>query len=211
MNLELARHNMVQRQLRGSSVLDARTLDVISELPREDFIPASHRTLAYADIPTPLPCGQHTMTPREEGLLLQALELQPDEHVLEIGTGCGFLSACISRMAAQVDSLEVHQELATPAADALRKFGCDNVSVHTGDVWRYHNSGVHYDALIFTASLPQYTTRFERWLKPGGRLFVVLGSAPVMTAQLRFPGDAQSLQAQSLFELNLAPLLGCPA
>ncbi len=209
MTLGLARHNMVQRQLRESSVLDPRTLDVIAAVPREGFIPASHQALAYADIPTPLPCSQHTMTPREEGLVLQALDLQAHEHVLEIGTGCGFLSACMSRMATQVDSLEVHAELAASATAALNTFGCDNVSVHAENVWR-HQTGTRYDALVFTASLPRYTTRFERWLKPGGRLFVVIGNAPVMTAQLRLPDAAPDAQVRPLFELDLAPLLGLP-
>ncbi len=208
MNFELARQNMVERQLREGAVMDERTLEVMAELPRERFLPPSHAALAYADIPTPLPCEQRTMTPREEGLLLQAIDLQPHEHILEIGTGSGFLSACMSQLAQQIDSLEIHRELAAQAATTLRELGCNNVTVRTANAWQHHST-VLYDAIVLTGSLPNYTPRFERWVKEGGRIFAVVGQAPVMTAQLICPNaDTENGPSiRRLFELELDPLL----
>ena len=206
MDPETARRNMVEQQLRGSSVLDPRVRAAFQTIRREDFVPAAHASHAFADTPIPLPCGQHMMSPRNQGLLLQALDLQPGEHVLEIGTGSGFLTACMRHLGARVVSLEIHSELADAASETLSVQQDPDVAVHTADAWSYRPNSC-YDVIVLTASMPSYDPHFEQWLKPESRLFAVIGRAPVMQACLVRQYAPGKTSVKSLFELELDPII----
>jgi protein-L-isoaspartate(D-aspartate) O-methyltransferase len=201
-----AREQMIEQQVRAWDVLEARVLEVMRQVPRELFVPRGQRYRAYADVEVPLARGQHMLRPSVAGRLLQALLPQPGEAVLEIGAGSGFVTACLRAMAAQVRSLEIFPELADAARRNLAALGMRDVEVLDADALNA-DSGARYDAIAVTASLPLYDARFERMLTPGGRLFVVVGEAPVMDARLvrRTAEDAWSLE--SLFETVIDPLV----
>ena len=206
MEIETARRNMVEQQLRGSSVLDPRVLTAFRAVHREDFVPPEHARQAFADTAIPLPCGQHMMSPRNQGLLLQSLELQPGEHVLEVGTGSGFLTACMRHLGAQVDSLEIHPELAETAEKTWSALEGPEASVRAMNAWSFRTH-IRYDAVVIAASMPDYDPHFEQWLKPFGRLFVVVGRPPVMEARLIRQYPHGTTAPKSLFELELDPIV----
>jgi protein-L-isoaspartate(D-aspartate) O-methyltransferase len=202
----VAREQMIEQQVRAWDVLDARVLEVMRRVPRELFVPPEQRYRAYADVEVPLARGQHMLRPSVAGRLLQALLPRPDEAVLQIGAGSGFVTACLRAMAEQVRSLEIFAELADAARRNLALLGMRDVEVVDADALNA-DSGVRYDAIAVTASLPLYAARFERMLTPGGRLFVVVGEAPAMEARLvrRTAEDAWS--TESLFETVIDPLV----
>lgn len=202
---DIAREQMVQQQVRAWDVLDERVLDTLRSVPRELFVPAEHRFLAFADAQVPLPHRQHMLRPNVAGRLLQSLELEGAQRVLEIGTGSGFLTACLAATSAAVRSIEIFPDLADFARANLASLGVRNADVATGDATRLDDS-TRYDAIALTASLPVYDERFERMLAVAGRLFVVVGDPPVMEALLvrRVAEDAWA--RESLFETVLDPL-----
>ena len=206
MELELARRNMVQSQIQAGAVRDARVLGAFADVPREAFVPAAHRARAFAELEIPLACGQRMMTPRTEALTLEAVALQPGERALEIGTGSGFLAACMARLGAQVDSVEYHAELADTARAVLARCGCDAVRVQQADVWDWEPAE-RYDAIVATASMPYYDDRFESWVHPGGRLFAVVGQAPAMDAGVVHVLQPGRAWRESMFESQLQPLI----
>ena len=206
MEPELARRNMVQRQIQAGAVRDARVLAAFSAVPREAFAPPAYRAQAFAEMEIPLPCGQRMMTPRTEALTLEALRLQPGERVLEIGAGSGFLAACMARLGARVDSVEYHAELARAASAALARHGFGAVRVRQTDVWDWEPAE-RYDAVVATGSMPFYDDRFERWVRDGGRLFAVVGTAPAMDAGMVHVLQPGRVWRESLFESQLAPLI----
>ena len=201
-----AREQMIEQQVRAWDVREERVLEVMRQVPRELFVPQGQRYRAYADVEVPVARGQHMLRPSVAGRLLQALLPQPGEAVLEIGAGTGFVTACLRAMAAQVRSLEIFPELADAARRNLAALGMRDVEVLDADALNF-DSGARYGAIAVTASLPLYAARFERMLTPGGRLFVVVGEAPVMDARLvrRTAEDAWSVE--SLFETVIDPLV----
>lgn len=209
-NIEAARDQMIAQQVRTWDVLDARTLDAMHRVRREHFVPAAWRSLAYADCALPLPLGKHMLTPMLVGRIVQSLAVKQGEQVLEIGTGSGYLSACLAAIGGRVQSLELHPELATTARANLRAAGVDSVEVTAADGAALV-SETAYDAIALTASLPIYQQRFERALKYGGRLFVVVGTAPVMEARLVRRLGPQEFTSQVLFETSLEALEHVPA
>ncbi|MGF1545996.1 MAG: protein-L-isoaspartate O-methyltransferase [Thiotrichales bacterium] len=206
-NLELARKNMILQQIRPWDVLNQRVLDVMSEVPRERFVPAGMEQLAFSDVELPLGVDEYMMAPKIEARLLQALNLVGQEQVLEIGTGSAFLTACLARLAAQVDSVEIHESLKLAAEQRLDAVGVANVRIHLGDGAHGWGSD-EYDAIAVTGSLPEYDPCFERALKPGGRLFVVVGRAPAMEAWLVTRIAERRYDRTSLFETQLKALIG---
>jgi protein-L-isoaspartate(D-aspartate) O-methyltransferase len=203
LDFELARQNMVSNQVRTWEVLDARVLDVLAALRREDFVPATCRDMAYADLELPLGHGETMMKPVVEGRMLQALELTASDRVLEIGTGSGFISACLSRLAGHVTSLDIHADFTTSARSALRAAQCDNVELITAEAVREFAPAQRYDAIAVTGAVATLPQRWLGWLNPGGRLFVVQGQAPAMQAMLL---RADSGSSEILFETDLAYL-----
>lgn len=199
-----ARELMVEQQIRPWDVLDIRVLDVLARLPREAFVAESHRALAYADIELPLGNGQKMMKPVIEGRTLQALDLQPGEEVLEIGTGSGFLSACMGELAREVLSLEIDPALATGARTRLDAAGLGtNVRIETADALGW-DTDRRFDVVCVTGAVDTIPARFSQWLRPGGRLFVIHGRSPVMEAVL-VKADGST---ESLFETDIDYLRG---
>jgi len=200
------REQMVDQQVRAWDVLEERVLEVMRQVPRELFVPAGQRYRAYADAEVPLSHGQHMLRPSVAGRLLQGLLPQPHEQVLEIGTGTGFITSCLRAMSAGVSSLEVHPDLADSARGNLAALGVRGVEVLDANALLFE-TGTRFDAIAVTASLPLYDERFARMLKIGGRLFIVVGEAPVMQAQLVRRTAEDSWSTQSLFETVIDPLV----
>lgn len=206
LDLNNARRQMIEQQVRAWEVLDLRVLEAMQRVPREEFAPPAYRDLAFADMSLPLGHGQHMLAPKVEGRILQALELGPDDAVLEVGTGHGYFAACLGALARSVKSVEIHPDLAATARANLERNDVHNVTVEAADVFGYADPA-RYDAVVLTGSLPVYDPRFEQWLAVGGRLFVVVGQGPVMEARrvtLTAPGE---WLRESLFETALDPLL----
>jgi protein-L-isoaspartate(D-aspartate) O-methyltransferase len=206
MNFERARFNMVEQQVRPWEVLDARVLEVLETIHREDFVPIRYRKLAFADLEIPLSHGQCMMKPKVEGRMLQALNLQADDTVLEVGTGSGFITACLSRLARQVVSVDCHQDLLTEAGMRLRDHGSDNVELFHGDVMRGWQPELAHDVVVVTGSVPQVPEIFRSWVHPGGRLFVISGESPAMQAMRLTRIGVAEWREESLFETDLARL-----
>ena len=201
-----ARELMVEQQVRPWEVLDPRVLDVLATLPREDFVPAAQRALAYTDIALPLPHGERMMKPVVEGRALQALALDPGDDVLEIGTGSGYLAACLGRLAREVVSLEQHVDLADDARARLHALHLGNVNVIHADAFAYQTER-RFSAICVTAAVDTIPARFVEWLQPGGRMFVIRGRSPAMEAVL-LHNDAGRPRIESLFETDLPYLAG---
>lgn len=201
-----AREQMIEQQVRAWDVLDAGVLETLRRVPRDAFVAPQHRFLAFADVEIPLPCGQHMLRPSVVGRLLQALTLTGGERVLEVGTGSGFVTACLRAGGASVRSLEIFPELAELARANIAALGQRDVEIVTQDALRL-DSDTRYDAIALTASLPVPDERFQRQLAVGGRLFVVVGEPPVMEARLirRISEDAWGVE--SLFETVIDPLV----
>lgn len=205
-----ARSQMTFQQVRAWSVLDERVLDVFERLPRELFVPDAWRGAAYGDLPVPLGEGQHMLRPSVAGRLLQATALKRSDRVLEIGTGSGYVTACLAMLAAQVHSLEIRPALATRARANLAAAAIGNAEVEEADAFTWDAGSPRFDAIVITGSMPIYDARFERWLKPGGRLYVVTGTAPVMEAMLVRLDTAGTAQRFGLFETVVDPLDHAP-
>jgi protein-L-isoaspartate(D-aspartate) O-methyltransferase len=180
MNFEQARFNMVEQQIRPWEVLDSRVLSLLETIHREDFVPVRYRKLAFADIAVPLDCGQVMMRPKIEARMLQALELDEDDSVLEIGTGSGFVTACLAALAKRVVSVEVFEQLHTDAASKLKDKHISNVELFQGDVMKGWQPEQAHDVVLVTGSIPEVTEQFKGWVNPGGRMFVVTGESPAM-------------------------------
>jgi len=206
MNIELARQQMVQQQVRTWDVFEASILKVLSTVPREQFVPAGLESLAFAETELPLPHGQQMMTPNVEGRMLQALKIQPSDSVLEIGTGSGFVTACLARLAKSVTSIDLFEDLQTAAAANLKDSGIANFDLQLMDATQLLPQG-SYDAIAVTGSIDRFDPRFVMALKDGGRLFVVVGSAPNMEACLVRRTGENDWQTTSLFETDLPPLV----
>jgi protein-L-isoaspartate(D-aspartate) O-methyltransferase len=209
LNVESARQQMVAQQVRAGAVLDPAVLKILSEVPRERFVPPAYRSLAFADTAIPLPGGQHMMTPQLEGRVLQALDIAPQDQVLEIGTGSGFLTACLARLGGQVTSLEIRPALAEGARSALRDLGITPCEIRTEDAFQWQPAGP-FNCIAVTGSLPVFDPRFQDWLAQGGRLFVVVGEPPAMGAWLIRRVTGREFLRQSLFETVLDPLDHAP-
>jgi protein-L-isoaspartate(D-aspartate) O-methyltransferase len=206
---ETARRQMVEQQVRAWDVLDQRVLDAIADVPREAFVPPRWRGLAFADIEIPLGHGEFMMAPKVEGRLLQSLELGAADSVLEVGTGSGFLAACLHRLAGAVTSIDIRGEFTERAARCLRETGAGAVQLDTRDAFGLDGSR-RFDAIAVTGSLPVYDERFQQALETGGRLFVIVGTSPVMEAvRIRRAGEAEWTR-ESLFETSIPPLMNAP-
>ena len=204
-----AREQMVEQQVRAWDVLDSRVLDVLRKVSREAFVPAEYRDLAYADTAIPLGHGVSMMPPMLVGRLLQALSIKKDDQVLEVGTGSGFLCACLANMAARVHSIDIHEELTAEAGRRLDEQGIQNVRLETRDANTLDEQSA-YDVIAVTGSLPKYSGNFEKALKTGGRLFVVVGAGPVMEAMLITRLASDKWVREVLFETSLPALANSP-
>jgi protein-L-isoaspartate(D-aspartate) O-methyltransferase len=203
MNIEQARLNMVENQVRPWEVLDGRVLDVISRVRREDFVAAEHRQLAFADLCLPLGHDEVMMKPVVEGRVLQALELLPTDHVLEIGTGSGFLTACLASLSAQVTSVDIHADFTAAATQRLQAAGIANASLVTGEAVDAWQPDGLFDALVVTGAVSAIPPRWLTWLKPGARALVIRGQSPVQQATLLTHAGASRYREETLCETDL--------
>lgn len=207
-DFERARYNMIEQQIRPWDVLDQRVLDVIAATPREVFVPERYRTtLAFSDISIPLEHDQYMMPPKLEGRLLQALSLQPTDTVLEIGTGSGYLTACLARLAARVVSVDIFGDFKYATERKLAGLGIDNVELHVEDAAAGWGAEGQFDAIAVTGSLPVPHQGFHRSLTLGGRLFVIVGQPPMMEALLITRVGPDQWARESLFDTVIPPLL----
>jgi protein-L-isoaspartate(D-aspartate) O-methyltransferase len=210
MLMEAAREQMVEQQVRASDVLDERILNTLRAVPRERFVPPGWRGLAFADCEIALPCGKRMLRPTLVGQILQALALKGGEEVLEIGTGSGYLSACLAQLGGRVVSLELHQQIADFARANLQAVAPGlPIEVIGADAMQLADES-RYDAIVLTASLPIYQARFEQALRPGGRMFVVVGSTTLQEASLVHRVGAGGCNSESLFETCIEPLEHAP-
>ena len=209
---DTAREQMVNQQVRAWDVLDPRVLDVLRRLPRERFVPEAYREMAFADAEIPLPHHEHMLSPKIVGRILQALDLSATDSVLEIGTGSGFLTAALAMQAARVRSIDRHGDFISAARARIAALGLGAVELQEGDALTPSALGSgSFDAIVLTASLPMYDDRFQQRLALGGRMFVVVGSAPIMEARLVRRVSANEFTQQALFETVIAPLVGAVA
>lgn len=206
MNTDYARLQMVNQQVRGWNVYDEDVLAMLRKLPREVYVPVGFESLAFADTAIPLAHGEHMMTPTLEGRLLQALGLDGDESVLEIGTGSGFVTACLATLAAHVTSIDIHADFVDSAGHKLADAGIENVELMQMDATQELPEG-KFDAIAVTGSIQSFDPRLVESLSPQGRLFVVVGNSPAMAAKLIERTDEHDWQTLSLFETDLAPLI----
>ena len=206
MDTDFARQQMVEQQVRAWEVLDQDVLQVLREIPREQFVPTGYESLAFADTEIPIGHGQAMMTPTLEGRLLQALKPVAGDRVLEVGTGTGFLTACFARLAAHVTSIDIYEELLGTASANIEDTGLGNVSLLQMDATESLPEG-RFDVIAVTGSIEAFDPRFVAALAPGGRLFVVIGAGPAMDARRITRTNDNEWESDSLFETTLAPLV----
>ena len=208
MDLDTARSNMIEQQVRPWDVLDQRVLDVLALVPREVFVAEQHRGVAYSDYQLPAGQGQRLFKPIVDGRLLQALAVEPGDHVLEIGTGSGYLTACLATMGGQCDSVEILSLLADAARGRLRQLEIDNVTLHRDDAARFHGPRDHYDKIAFGGAIGVIPQAFLDKLAIGGRLFAIIGDRahPTMEAVLVQRVSDTEWNRESLFETTVDPL-----
>jgi protein-L-isoaspartate(D-aspartate) O-methyltransferase len=210
MDIELARSNMIEQQIRTWDVLDTNILGLLGELHREDFISDDYQKLAFTDMPIPIGHDQTTMTPKVEARLLQSLKLTTEDSVLEVGTGCGYLTALLAKTAKHVKSIDIYPDFITTAAEKLAKTDLTNVELDSADVYDLLDKSDKYDVVVLTASLPTIDERFMNLLNENGRMFAIVGESPAMEACiLTKQGDSYSKQ-ESIFETDLPALIGTP-
>ncbi len=207
MNVEQARFNMIEQQIRPWDVLDQRVLDTLAAVPREEFVPERYRDLAFSDLNLPLDHGQVMMSPKLEGRLLQALDVQPSDSVLEVGTGSGYLSACLGRLAGSVLSVDLFEDFKFAAQKKAAAAGIDNVSYRVADAAAGWDPNSRFDCIAVTGSLPVLHRGFHDALAVGGRLFVIVGKPPVMEALLITRVGPNDWSRESLFETSMPALL----
>ncbi len=210
MNYELARLNMIEQQVRPWEVLDQRVLDLMTQIRREEFVPPPYRALAFTDVEIPLGHSQTMLSPKLVGRLLQALAIRPSDMVLEVGSGSGYVTALLASLARHVYSVELEPELLEQARANLARARIENITLAQGDAACGWPTRTTYDVIAVTGSLPGSADHFEQQLAIGGRLFVVLGSAPVMEAFLVTRLGQNDFRRESLFETVLPVLTNAP-
>lgn len=204
--MEQARFNMIEQQIRPAEVLDPMVLHTISEVHREKFVPPTYNELAFSDTNIPLNDKEVMMSPIQEARLLQAVNVQPDDSVLEIGTGSGYMTALLATLGNHVTSVEIDQTLSELAAKKLKTNNIRNVTLEVGDGSNGWSSNASYDVIAVTGSLPVMSDEFKHLLTTGGRLFVIVGTKPAMSARLITRISENQWSEEELFETVIEPL-----
>ena len=208
-SMEQARFNMIEQQIRPWDVSDTQVLNLLSVVKREQFVPACRQSLAFMDLEIPLGFGATMWQPKLEARVLHELHIQKVERVLEVGTGSGYLTALLSRLAAQVASVEIVPELSAQAAHKLAAHDFDNIQLEVGDAANSWGS-IKYDVIVLTGSVPDHPKAFLQQLNIGGRLFAIVGDAPAMQAKVITCLAKEVFESVTLFETNVAPLQNAP-
>lgn len=206
MKVDFARQQMVEQQIRAWDVLDQRVLDVFSDTPREHYVPTAFAELAFADTEVPLGHGEKMMTPTHEGRMLQALQIEPGDRVLEIGTGSGFVTACLAQLGQSVVSIDIYADFIEAAKLKLDQARFDNVDLIEMDAMHELPEGA-FDVVAVTGSVEKFDPRFVEALAPGGRLFIVVGKGPAMDAKIVTRSAEHDWHGESVFETSLKPLV----
>ena len=211
MDFVKARFNMVEQQVRPWDVLDTRVLDVINEVPRENFAPDQYKNLAYADTRIPLgnfndsPCTM--ANPIIDGRILQEMNIQEDDLILEIGTGSGYLTACLAKLGRHVDTVDINEELTAQAEKNLQALSINNVNLTTGDASKSWNQKRNYDVIVISAAMKTIPDSYKKLLKLNGRMFIVTGEAPAMTAYRVTRTKENNWTVEELFETNIEKII----
>ncbi|MCF2134702.1 MULTISPECIES: protein-L-isoaspartate O-methyltransferase [Burkholderiaceae] len=206
MNIEQARFNMIEQQIRPWEVLDQDVLNLLAIVKREHFVPAAYRNIAFADLEVPLPAGQHMLLPKIEARVLQELAVKKHEVVLEIGAGSGYMAALLAHRARSVLTLDIVPELAELARANLAANGVTHAQVETGDGSRGWPTQGPYDVICVSGGLPMLPQEMLEQLKIGGRLAAFVGVAPVMRAQIITRVDDKQYRIADIFETFVTPL-----
>lgn len=209
-DLERTRFNMVEQQIRPWEVLDTKVLDLLYKVRREDYVPAAHKALAFADLEIPIGHGEKMLSPKLEARILQELAVTVDDRILEIGTGSGYMTALLASQGAHVYSVDIIDEFTHGAGARLAQQGIHNVTLETGDAARGWDKHGPYDVIVLTGSTPVLAESFQRSLKAGGRLFAVVGAAPAMQARLITCATAGNFGTVALFETVVPALRNAP-
>ncbi len=213
-DIERARFNMVEQQIRTWEVLDQQVLDLLFAVRREDFVAPQYRSLAFVDMEIPLadnaPTGERMLAPKLEARMLQELAVKPTDRILEVGTGSGYMTALLAKRGAHVTSVEINPAYSAVAATRLSAHGIANVTLEVGDAARGWSKHAPYDVIVLTGSVPVLADEFQQSLKPGGRLLAIVGEAPAMQARLTTCAGGGAYDSVSLFETCIAVLRNAP-
>ena len=210
MDVERARFNMVEQQIRPWDVLDTRVLDLLHKVKREDFVPPSYKALAFADLEIPIGLGEKMLAPKLEARILQELAITPQDRILEVGTGSGYMTALLASQGAHVYSVDIVDAFLPAAGERLAQHGLRNVTLQNGDAARGWDQHGPYDVIVLTGSVPVLADAFAQSLNGGGRLFAVVGEAPVMDARLITCAAPGAFSSASLFETCVPALRNAP-
>ena len=206
LNFDVARDKMIKSQMRTWYVHDERVLELIARMPRQDYMPAASRNLAYVDMNIPLGHGEVMMNPKIEARLVQELEIAPADKILEIGTGSGYMTALLAALGRHVVSVELRPEFTAAAATKLAHHGVRNITLEVGDGARGWDRQQPYNVILITGSLPILPTAFRETLAPGGRMIAIVGQSPAMEVKLIHRLSGRTFNETSLFETDLPPL-----
>jgi protein-L-isoaspartate(D-aspartate) O-methyltransferase len=209
-DLERARFNMIEQQIRTWEVLDQRVLDLLFRIRREEFVPPAYRALAFVDMEIPIGHGEKTLQPKLEARMVQELALNTTDRVLEVGTGSGYMTALLALLAGHVVSVDIVGDFTRSAGEKLAAHQIRNVTLETGDAARGWDQRGPYDAIVLTGSVPILSDHFRASLKTGGRLLAVVGEPPVMEAQLTTSTAPGAYNTVGLFETCIASLRNAP-
>lgn len=209
-DLERARFNMVEQQIRPWDVLDTRVLDLLHKVKREEFVPPAYRELAFGDLEIPIGLGEKMLSPKLEARILQELAITPKDRILEIGTGSGYMTALLASQGAHVYSVDIVDAFIQIAGERLAQHDIRNVTLEKGDGARGWDKHGPFDAIVLTGSVPVLADAFQKSLNVGGRLFAVVGEAPVMEARLITCAASDAWNTASLFETCIPALRNAP-
>jgi protein-L-isoaspartate(D-aspartate) O-methyltransferase len=210
MNIEQARFNMIEQQIRPWNVLDQDVLDLLHVVKREQFVPAAYQNLAFADVEIPLPGGEAMLAPKFEARFLQEVGVKKHETVLEIGTGSGYMAALLAHRAAKVTTVEINPETAELAKKNLANAGVHNVTVETGNGAQGWEKGAPYDVIVISGALEVLPEAILKQVKVGGRIAAIVGQAPVMEAEIITRTGEDAYSTVKVFETNVRYLTGAP-
>ena len=210
MNIEQARFNMVEQQIRPWDVLDQTVLDLLHKIHREDFVPPEHAALAFVDMEIPLGFGEAMWMPKLEARVLQELDIRPQDRVLEVGTGSGYLTALLAHQGSEVVSVDIVPAFTQTAAAKFQAHGITNIQLHTADAARGWQDAQGFDVIVLTGSTPLLADSFRHSLRPGGRLFAIVGESATMNAQLITCTAPGAYRTVTLFETHVKALVNAP-
>lgn len=202
MQIQTAPINMIKQQLRTREVLNDTILNLFTSIPRQSFVPEAMQNFAYSDMRIPLGNDQYMFTPEEEGVLLQALDLQGHETILEVGTGSGYLTALLSRLGKKIISIDYYEAFTAQAQKKLDAHGIDNVELYTGDASHGWLTQAPYDVVVLTGAIEKIPPTLELQVVPGGKLFAILGQSPIMAGVLALLDHQKQWHSRLLFETN---------